>query len=54
MNQTLVYALLLVSTMILGGCEIIGDIFQAGVWVGIILVFLVIGLIVWLFSRGRT
>ena len=48
------FALLILSTMILAGCEIIGDIFQAGVWVGVILVVLVIGLIVWLFSRART
>jgi hypothetical protein len=48
------FALLLLSTMILPGCEIIGDIFKAGVWVGVILVVLVIGLVVWLFSRART
>jgi hypothetical protein len=48
------FALLLLSTMILPGCEIIGDIFKAGVWVGVILVVLVLGLIVWIFSRGRT
>ena len=48
------FALLLLSTMILPGCEIIGGIFKAGVWVGVILVVLVIGLVIWLFSRGRT
>ena len=48
------FALLLLSTMILPGCEIIGDIFKAGVWVGVILVVLVIGLIVWILSRGRS
>jgi hypothetical protein len=36
------------------GCELVGDIFEAGVWVGVILVILVVGLAVWLFSRGRT
>lgn len=48
------FALLILYTMILAGCEIIGDIFQAGVWVGVILVILVIGLIAWFFSRART
>lgn len=32
-------------TLALGGCELIGDIFQAGVWVGVIIVVAVIGLI---------
>jgi hypothetical protein len=54
MKTASLFALLLLSTMILTGCEIIGDIFQAGVWVGVILVVLVIALIVWIFSRGRT
>jgi hypothetical protein len=47
-------ALLVIFAMILAGCDIIVNIFQAGVWVGVILVILVIGLIVWLFTRGRT
>jgi hypothetical protein len=53
MNHALSLALLL-STITLAGCEIIGNIFQAGVWVGVILVVLVLGLVFWLFSRGRT
>jgi uncharacterized membrane protein YkvI len=54
MNRTLAFILLVISTMTLAGCEIIGNIFEAGVWVGVILVVLVIGLVVWLLSRGRT
>ena len=37
----------------LSGCEILGDIFQAGVWVGVILVVGVIALIAWLVSRAK-
>lgn len=48
-----VFAILLVSTLTLAGCDLIVDIFQAGVWVGVILVVLVIGLVVWLFTRSR-
>ena len=48
------FAPLLLSTTVLPGCEIVGEIFKAGVWVGVILVVVVIGLIVWLFSRART
>ena len=54
MNQAFAFALLVISTTMLAGCELVGDIFEAGVWVGVILVILVIGLVVWLFSRGRT
>jgi hypothetical protein len=31
----------------------IGDIFKAGVWVGVLLVILVIGIIVWLVTRSK-
>lgn len=34
--------LLLLSTLVLGGCELIGNIFQAGMWVGMIVVLLVL------------
>lgn len=37
----------------LSGCEAIGDIFKAGVWVGILIVLGVVGLIIFLFSRGK-
>ena len=34
--------LLLLSTLMMSGCELIGNIFQAGMWVGVILVLLVV------------
>ena len=54
MKQAVAFMLLVISTIMLAGCELVGDIFEAGVWVGVILVILVVGLAVWLFSRGRT
>lgn len=54
MKHTFPLALLLLFTMTLAGCEIIGNIFEAGVWVGVILVLLVIGLVVWIVSRAKT
>ncbi len=41
--------LLLIVLLALGlsGCELIVDIFQAGVWMGVLLVIAVIALIVW-------
>jgi len=53
MNQTIAFTLLLISTTMLAGCELVGDIFEAGVWMGVILVVVIIGLVVWFFSRGR-
>lgn len=45
--------LLLVSAMF-SSCEIIGDIFRAGIWVGIIIVLAIIFGIIYIFTRiGR-
>jgi len=43
---------LVISIVSLAGCEIAGDIFKAGVWVGAILVIGIIGLVIWMFSKG--
>jgi hypothetical protein len=40
-----------IATLALGGCELIGDIFRAGVWTGVIIVVVVIAAIVWGASR---
>jgi hypothetical protein len=37
----------------LTSCEAIGDIFQAGIGVGIFIVVLVVALVIWLISRFR-
>jgi hypothetical protein len=48
------YLVVLLSALLtLSGCEIIGDIFKAGVWVGIILVLVIVIVLVRLFSGGR-
>jgi hypothetical protein len=47
------FPLLFVATVTLAGCELIGGIFKAGVWVGVIGVFVVIGLLVWFLSKAR-
>lgn len=36
----------------LSSCQAIGDIFKAGIWVGIIIVVAVVGLIVWIAGKG--
>ena len=48
------FVLLFLSTVALTGCQVIGDIFKAGVWVGVLLVILIIGIVVWLVTRSKT
>jgi hypothetical protein len=42
-----------VISFTMAGCELIGDIFQAGFVVGIIIVLLIVGIIGWIMSRFR-
>lgn len=51
--KQLSYGMLAFLTMALVGCEIIGGIFKAGVWTGILVVVAVVGLIIWLISKAR-
>ncbi len=51
--KRLTYGILALLPLTLTSCEIIGGIFKAGVWTGIIIVAVVIGLIVYLISRSR-
>ncbi len=44
--------LLLSSPLGLTGCQIVGDIFKAGVWTGVVLVVAVIGIVIWLIARS--
>ena len=44
-NQQILLAMVLSSFIFLSSCEVIGGIFKAGVWSGILIVVLVIALI---------
>ncbi len=46
-------ALLVLFTLTLSGCELIGDIFKAGVWVGVVLVLVVVAIIGWIVAKSR-
>jgi hypothetical protein len=43
---------LVISIVSLAGCEIAGNIFKAGVWVGAILVIGIIGLVIWMLTKA--
>lgn len=51
MKKFSIYSLFLLFLFSLQSCELIGDIFKAGMWAGILIVVVVIGLIIWLFSK---
>lgn len=53
MKKFTLLSLFVFAMMTLTGCDAIGAIFEAGMWWGIILVIGVMGLILWLFTRGR-
>ena len=43
--------LFVLTAAMLTGCELVGDIFEAGIWAGVIIVVLVIVLIFWLIRK---
>jgi uncharacterized membrane protein YcjF (UPF0283 family) len=50
-NTFYVFLLLVIVSISLTSCELVGDIFKAGVWVGILAVAAVIGLIIFLIAK---
>jgi hypothetical protein len=51
-NKSIIGATTLIVLLSLSSCEVIGGIFKAGVWVGVLIVVGIIGLIVYLISKG--
>lgn len=51
-NKVFIPLMVLITTL-LTSCEAIGDIFKAGVWMGVIIVILVVGLIFWLINKAK-
>jgi hypothetical protein len=45
--------LLVLATIPLAGCELVGDIFQAGMWVGVIFVVMIIAFVGFIAARIR-
>lgn len=52
--RTALPAVLYGLLLTLSSCSVVGDIFEAGAWTGVIAVLLIIGVIVWLFSKRRS
>lgn len=45
--------LLVLLTFTLSSCELVGDIFEAGMWTALIIIVIVVLLITWLFRKLR-
>jgi len=52
-SSKLFITVLVFMSILLSSCEAIGDIFKAGVWVGVIIVVLVVGLIFWVINKAK-
>ncbi|MBC8053090.1 MAG: hypothetical protein H7Y13_08495 [Sphingobacteriaceae bacterium] len=56
MRNTLILTFALITVTLFSGCEVIGDIFQAGMYVGFFIVIAIVAVIIWIlrFFRRRT
>jgi predicted cation transporter len=53
MKSNTLFISLVFMTAFFTSCEAIGDVFKAGIWMGIIIVVLVVGLIFWLINKAK-
>jgi hypothetical protein len=44
---------LLLSPILVTGCQIVGDIFKAGIWVGVLGVVALVALVVWVIGKAK-
>lgn len=54
MNRTNILAAsaLILSGMLFSGCQAIGEIFKAGMWSGIVIVILIVGVVLYFISKA--
>lgn len=54
MSRIVNFLLVLLCCISLSSCEVIGGIFKAGVWTGVLAVVIVVALVIWIIARiGR-
>lgn len=49
--RSYVSMLLILVMFTMSGCELIGDIFEAGMWVALIIIVIVVALVAWIFKK---
>jgi uncharacterized membrane protein YdbT with pleckstrin-like domain len=52
-NNGFFLAFLFAIIITLSSCEAIGGIFKAGIWVGVVVVVLIVGIILWIISKAK-
>ncbi|WP_187264026.1 hypothetical protein [Pontibacter beigongshangensis] len=45
------YAILIILTTTLSSCEVIGDIFKAGMWTAVIIIVIIVLIVIWIFRK---
>lgn len=53
MQNSIRFALIVTTLTLFSCCDLIGGIFKAGMWTGILLIIGIIALIYWLINRGN-
>jgi hypothetical protein len=53
MKKVELLSVILISAFLFSSCQAIGDIFKAGMWVGIIVVVVIVALVLWLIGKAR-
>jgi hypothetical protein len=51
MKNLFIYVMMLFPLLFFSGCEVVGGIFKAGVWTGVLLVVVIGGVIIYVISR---
>ena len=51
MSRLPLWGLLLLLSVTLGGCDLVGDVLEFGLWAMLIIIVLVVALLVWLFKK---
>jgi hypothetical protein len=47
------FGLLLLLMVSASSCEVVGGIFKVGMWTGVLIVVLIVGLVLWLIGKTR-
>lgn len=51
--RSYVSMLLILVMFTMSGCDLVGDIFEAGMWTALIIIVIIIALVVWIFKKLR-
>jgi uncharacterized membrane protein YkvI len=47
------FLVLVITVVSFAGCQVIGDIFKAGFWAGVILVVIILAIVLWIVAKTK-